>query len=289
MKQQLLDPFNVERAVLGFDVGLNVGVPNIYLATELARAANDWSLDAWLSGTDDRLYGAMMIPTQVPEEAAKEIRRAGRHDRFAAVLISFNGLGRPLGHPVYHPIYEAAEEMGLPVAVHNGVDGHVAAGPMFAGGLPNSRLEYHTLLPQSLVTHVVSLLTHGVFEKYPRLKVLAMEFGVAWLPWLLWGLDRHHELLRRESPFVKRPPSEYFREHIRLSTQPLELSPEPRQLMQLLESVGGVDDLLLFASDYPHWDTDDPRYIARSLPRGWWPKISRANALDFYRWPKADR
>ncbi len=286
MKEQLLDPFNVERAVLVYDVGLNVGVPNVYLATALAQAANDWSIERWLSGLDERLYGGLLIPTQVPEEAAKEIRRAGKHPRMAAVLMVFNGLGRPFGHPVYHPIYEAAAEVGLPVAIHNGGDSQLGSGPTLAAGMPSSRLEFHTLLTQSMITHLVSFLTHGVFEKFPDLRVLLMEFGIAWIPWVLWNLDRHAPLLRNESPWIRRQPSEYIRKHVRVSTQPLEMSPEPEQLMELLESAGGVDDLLLFASDYPHWDTDDPRYIARRLPASWWRKVAHENALDFYRWPE---
>jgi len=204
----------------------------------------------------------------------------------STVLMVFNGLGRPFGHPAYHPIYEAAAEVGLPIAIHNGGDSQLGSGPTLAAGMPSSRLEFHTLLTQSMITHLMSFITHGVFEKFPDLKVLMMEFGIAWLPWVVWNLDRHEALLKRESPWVKRTPSDYIRRHIRVSTQPLEISPEPEQLMELLESVGGVDDLLLFASDYPHWDTDDPRFIARHLPPRWWSKVAYENALAFYRWAK---
>jgi predicted TIM-barrel fold metal-dependent hydrolase len=160
---------------------------------------------------------------------------------------------------------------------------------MVAGGLPNTRFEFHTLAGQSTVHHLVSFITHGVFEKFPKLKVIAIEIGIAWLPWLLWTLDRHYPSLKRESPWVKRLPSEYFREHIRVSTQPMEDTPKREQLIEALEAVGGMEDVLVFASDYPHWDTDDPRYIAKRLPKSWWPKLFYDNAADALRWPTGDR
>jgi hypothetical protein len=126
--------------------------------------------------------------------------------------------------------------------------------------------------------------THGVFERYPELKLLIVEAGVSWLPWLMWNFDAHAKLLRRESPWVKRDPSDYIRDHVRLTTQPLESSPRSDQLIDLFEAVGGVEDILCFATDYPHWDGDDPTYIASRIPKAWWPKVFYQNALRLYGW-----
>ena len=82
---------------------------------------------------------------------------------------------------------------------------------------------------------------------------------------------------------MKRLPSEYFQEHIRLTTQPLELSPKRDQLIELLRTFDG-DRMLLFATDYPHWDTDDVDYIATRLPREWLSRVYYENALQFYGW-----
>jgi uncharacterized protein len=283
MRDQLLDPFNVERAILSYDIGGNAGLWNPYLAAEVVRAANDWSIDHWLSRRDPRLYGAVLIPMQVPDEAAREIRRVGTHPRMAEVLIVANALGRPFGHPIYDPIFRAASELGLPVAIHAGTD-LLGAAHTAAGGVPANRLEFHTLAPQGIVHAVTSLIAHGTFEKFPDLKVLIVEIGVTWVPWLIWGLDAHYEILRAESPWVKQRPSEYFREHIRLTTQPLEISPEPDQLVELLQAFGGMEDILCFATDYPHWDADDPLYIAGKLPSSWHSKVFYENARVLYGW-----
>ena len=68
-----------------------------------------------------------------------------------------------------------------------------------------------------------------------------------------------------------------------ISTQPLERSPEPEQLVELLKLYGG-EDVLCFSTDYPHWDTDEKDYIATRIPAEWQPKIFFENAARFYKW-----
>ncbi len=114
---------------------------------------------------------------------------------------------------------------------------------------------------QASAAVVTSLVLEGVFERWPTLKVVMIEGGFAWAAALAWRLDRQWAKLRREVPQVKRPPSEYMREHVWFTTQPVE-EPEPRQhLAEAIEWIGW--DRILFATDYPHWDFDDP---AHALP-----------------------
>jgi predicted TIM-barrel fold metal-dependent hydrolase len=286
MRDQYLDPLNVHKAVLSFNIGLNGGLANMYLAKELVSAINDWNRDTWLARDDDRLTSVILVPSQDPLDAAREIRRVAGHPKIVEVLLVHNGLGKPFGHPVYHPIYEAAAEVGLPIGIHTGGEIWGGGAHPSAGGTPNSRLEYHTLFPQAMMHHATSLISHGVFEKFPSLRVLLIEAGVSWLPWLLWRMDAMFDGLRQESDWVRRLPSEYFRDHIRLTTQPLEMSPRPRQMVELLETLDGAQDMLCYASDYPHWDADDPLIVANRLPKAWRPKLFYNNAAKFYGWPE---
>ena len=103
----------------------------------------------------------------------------------------------------------------------------------------------------------------GVFERFPKLRTVMIEGGFGWLPSLTWRLDKLFERMRDEVPHLKRRPSEVIREHIWLTTQPME-EPESRADLNLvMEWIGW--DRLLFASDYPHWDFDDP---FRAFPAG---------------------
>jgi uncharacterized protein len=284
--EQHLDPLGVERVVLGFDIGMNGALPNPLLAAEVVRAANDWSIAEWLE-RDPRLYGGLLVAPQVPELAAAEVRRIGSHPKVCQVLFAAHVAGRPFGHPIYNPIYEAAVEVGLPIAFHSAGISAGGLGQPAAGGMPGSRLEYHTLAPQATMHDLASMITFGVFERFPELRLLIVETGVGWVPWLLWKLDRHYDALRRESPWVKRLPSDSFRDHVHLTTQPLDESEEVEQLVDVLESFGGMEHVLCFSSDYPHWDTDTLRSVARRLPRAWWDDVFHGNAARHYGWPVA--
>jgi hypothetical protein len=122
----------------------------------------------------------------------------------------------------------------------------------------------------------------GVFERFPKLKVVIIEGGFAWLPALTWRLDKLFERMRSEVPHLKRRPSEYIREHIWLTTQPMEEPKDPRQLLDVMEWIGW--DRLLFASDYPHWDFDDPfRAFPAALSRERLQQILTGNGKAVYR------
>jgi predicted TIM-barrel fold metal-dependent hydrolase len=289
MRDQLLDGCNVERALLGFNTGRNNALTNPYLAQAVVRAMNDWNLDTWLSVDDDRLWSVVVIPGQLVDEAVAEIHRIGDQPRIVSGLIGWNSFGKPLGHPVYHPIYDALCDHGLTLNIHIGAGEYSTKGgaQMTAGGAPSTYFDFHVLFPQTLMHHLASMLVHGVFEKFPTLKLVCIEGGIAWLPWLVSQLDSNYSVLRRESALLRRLPSEYLRDHVRLTTQPLEASPKPEQLVQVLQSVDHVDELLCFSTDYPHWDADTPSYIARRLPEAWQENVMYGNAYRSFDWDRA--
>jgi hypothetical protein len=90
-----------------------------------------------------------------------------------------------------------------------------------------------------------------------------IEAGFAWIPALGWRLDKHWKTLKSEVPHLKRAPSEYMREHLWVTTQPMEESEQRGHVVDVMKWIG--IDRILFATDYPHWDFDDPRY---ALPPG---------------------
>ena len=104
---------------------------------------------------------------------------------------------------------------------------------------------------------LTSLVFEGVFERFPKLKVVMIEGGFAWAPALCARMDKHWQHMRAETPHLKRPPSEYVREHVWFTTQPMEEPEKPEHLADIVEWLGW--DRLMYSSDYPHWDFDDPR------------------------------
>ena len=283
LREQNLDEYNVYRGLLTHDVGEFGSYPNQYFAADLCHAANDWNIAEWL-GLDDRLYSGIVVSPSLPDEAVSEIRRLADHPRMVYVLFAGNPLQRPLGDPLYHPIYAAANEAGFPVVIHVASPEYPAInGPC---GTKATLIERLSEMGVQAGHYVTSFITHGVFEKFPQLKVLFLEYGVSWLPGVLWSLENDYELLRMESPWVKKAPIEYVHEHIRFSTQPLEMGrPEDgERLIQLLGAVDGIDDILCFSTDYPHFSMDDFVFVSRILPTSWHRKVFCENACDFFGW-----
>jgi uncharacterized protein len=283
LRRQLLDPYGIAYGVANPDEGASFAIlPNGRLAAGLCSAYNDWLLDTWLE-REDRLRGAIVVPAQWPEAAAAEIRRAGASDRFAAVFLP--GAARiPYGNPVYDPIWAAAAELDLPVAVHVHYEGVGISGPLTGAGTPDFYTEFHTLNGASLTGHLVSVLCHGTFERFPGARMLLMEGGLVGYIGALWRLDANWRACRPEIPWCRRRPSEYVWEHVRFSTQPLESPDDEQQLHDVLRALR-PERTLMFSSDYPHWDFDAPDRTLRELPAEWREPIAARNAAEFFRLP----
>lgn len=275
MREQHLDRYNIKHAILTGLIYPTEFKTQPDFATAMARAYNNWLIREWLR-KDERFLGSMHIAAQDPQAAAEEIDRVGSNPRIVQVMlpaISHDTLGRSF----YHPIYEACVRNDLAVGFHHGSTSETAV------GLPPYFIEWHTAVPQAWQSQLISLVVGGVLEKFPTLRVVMIESSWTWLPSLMWRFDRNYRALRREVPWVKRLPSEYIREQVKFTTQPMDAPADPRHLLQLFEMVG-TDEFLMFSSDYPHWDSDSPE---RSLPSSFPPELKQKilydNAAKFYR------
>lgn len=288
MCEQLLDRYSVSVAHLNW--GSKGAVTNGELAAAFCAAENRWCAERWLDDLhDDRLYAAISVAMHDPSAAAAEIHRCAVNSRFASVLLTYHPFGRPIGHPIYRPIYEAAAEVGLPLYIHVNIGEHNGGtGPQITGGThTNYRFDFFVTMHQTIAAHLTSLIVHGVFDDFPTLKVLIAESGLAWLPGYIASLDSAYGVLRRESPSLRRWPSEYLRDHVRLGTQPCEASRlSDGGLIEQLSTVNGVEEMLCFSSDYPHWDNDASSFVEAVFPVEWHGKIFRENALRTLRLPK---
>jgi len=156
--------------------------------------------------------------------------------------------------------------------------------PTTGCGWPSFYIEDHVGPAQSMQANLISLVTEGVFERFPTLRVVSAENGFGWVPSLLWRLDNTYDLLRGETPHLTRRPSEQIRDHVWFCTQPIEEPHQPKDLPWLIDQVGA--DRLIFASDYAHWDWDAPdTAIPARLPEAIRRKIYYENARELYRLP----
>ena len=276
MQEQLLDFYDIEYGVLNFLSPTGQGAQNSDLSVAMAYASNEAHRDRW-TGPDKRLKASIVVPYEDGEASAKEIvRLAGMPDYAQVQLLS--RMSELAGKKRYWPIYEAASELGLPVGIHVfGYSGWASTNSGWASYYIEEMAEHCTSC-QALLT---SLIVEGVFEQFPKLKIVLIEAGFAWLPALGYRLDKLWKTLRSEVPHLKRAPSEYIRDHVYVTTQPMEETAKPEHLLQIMEWIGW--DKILFATDYPHWDFDDPRYtLPPTLSRERRRQILSENARQLY-------
>lgn len=280
MRQEHLDKHNIAHAVLSsIQAGKLAALPNAAEAVALATAFNDYFVDVFLSA-DHRYKLAMVVAAHDPAASAAEIRRIGALPGVVAVFLPL--LNIMMGNRHYYPIYEAAEALGLPILIHpTGTEGGFPTSVAFAGGTPSTYIERHTAFPEIGMSAINSLVFEGVFVRFPKLMLLAAEFGFSWLPHLLWRMDQNWHQFRQEVPWITTPPSQTVLDHVRLTSQPIEEPEKPEYLDQILAMIH-ADRTLLFSTDYPHWDNDFPSYTLTRIAPGLRRRIFFENAAELF-------
>jgi predicted TIM-barrel fold metal-dependent hydrolase len=249
---------------------------NPYYQAALATALNDWIREEFLD-RDERLRASMVLSTVDIDDAVAEVERLGGDSRFVQLLLPIR-VDTPYGNKRFHRLYAAAEERGLALGLHAwGRAGHSPT----TSGYTLSYLEDYVSNQVIVQTHVLSLVSEGVFERMPGLRVSLMECGFAWLPSLLWRFDKDWKGVWREVPWVKEHPSTYVRRHFRATTAPAHMPADrPEAISELLAMVGA--DLLLHASDYPHNHGTSATALYDLLDENALAQVHDANAAALY-------
>lgn len=270
--REALEPFGSRLAILN----CLYGAPVLFsedLAAAFSRAVNDWIAAEWLDA-DPRLRASIVVPQISAERSVDEIERRAGDPRFVAVLLLVSG-EVPLGRRQNWPIYAAAERHGLPVCVHAG---STYRHPVTPVGWPSTYSEDYASQASAFASCLTSLVAEGVFAKFPDLTVAFAESGVSWLPAHLWRLTKFWKGLRSEVPWVGEPPTTIVRERVRLTVQPLDAPDEPALLARLMEHLGS-DEMLLFATDYPHHQFEGVAVLPAGLDAALGRKIMVDNPL----------
>jgi predicted TIM-barrel fold metal-dependent hydrolase len=230
--------------------------PQPEVEVALGRAFNSWMAEVVLP-QESRIKGLVYLPFNDPEASL----RVAREFADAPGVIGFSVTAtrnRPVQDNAYMKLYAFLEEIGKPLAFHAG----------FHWG-DHSILQLNRFISMHAITfvhynliHLTNWVINGLPERFPKLKLIWVESGLAWVPFIMQRLD--HEFLMRpsEAPLLKRMPSEYIAEMF-FTSQPLE-----RTNMALTESTFkaiNANSQLLFSSDWPHWDFDLPSSIT-TLP-----------------------
>jgi hypothetical protein len=273
-----MDVEGIDLAVLYPTLGLFMSqVREADLAVALSRAYDDWIAD-YCRASPARLRGVALLQTLDPEAAAVELERAVSRLGLVAGMVpaSSRGGARTPGDRTLDPIYAEAERLGVPIAIH--ADGSLTA----ANERFSTFIQVHVFshVPEQMAALTATVLG-GVFERFARLKLGFMEAGCGWVPFWLDHMDEEFELRHSEVPFLTAKPSEY----VTSGRAYFGVEPEERLIPTVCQVLG--EGALLYASDYPHWDSSWPESSRSLLDRtditeSQKQRILGANALAFY-------
>ena len=230
--------------------------PQAEVEVALGRAFNRWLIEELLP-REPRIKAMMYLPFNDPDacvDVVEEFADAPGVIGFTVVSTRY----KPVHHNSYMRLYAALQAAGKPLAFHSGF--HWGDELMKQ---VNRFISMHAIsFCYFNMIHMTNWIINGIPERFPNLKVIWVESGLAWVPFLMQRLDSEYMMRSSEAPMLRRRPSEYIRD-MYFTSQPLETS--NLKLTQATMEAINAETQLLFASDWPHWDFDLPRSIT-SLP-----------------------
>ena len=225
------------------------------------QAAFCRAYNTWVAGDicDDarRVLAVGLLPTHHESAAEEELRRA-KDLGLVGAMFPADGI-HLLGHDRFDRVYAAAAELDFPVTVHASGSTNAPGAEVF----PKFIQAHSVAHPFGILRHFTSMMFEGVFDKFPTVKFAFLETGATWVPWWLDRLDE--EFGNRgavDAPLVKNVPSSYVHKggNIFFGCESSE-----RMLPQVLDLIG--EDIVMYASDYPHWDSEYPESLHTVMER----------------------
>ena len=250
----------------------------------LTYAHNAWQAENWLDSKNnwhERWRGSICVAIEDPDGAAREIEKWAEHPYMVQVLIKAEP--KPAwGDPKYDPVWATATKHDITVSCHLG-RGVFDTLPIPPVGFPSYNHDFMVSYSLLAANQVMSLIFDGVFDRYPTLRIVFVEHAFNWILPLMWRMDAIYQA-RKDWVDIKRKPSEYVKDHIKFTTQPLDYPEDKTELLRAFEWME-CEKILLFSSDYPHWTFDDPRWLVKHLPEHARDAVMWRNGIDVYKLP----
>jgi uncharacterized protein len=249
-----MDAMSVDYACLFPTFLLSIGLhPSLEMEVELCFAYNRWLTERALTEGEGRFYSMLCMPFSDPDEALRHVEVFGGRSHVTGFLITAVR-SLPVHHNAYMKVYRAMEERGLALCFHSAVN---IGEPVFKS--LNRFASVHALgFPFYNILHLTNWVTNGLGERFPKLPVIWIEGGLAWVPFLMQRLDHEYMLRSSEYPLLKKRPSDYMRDMF-YASQPMERV--DAGALECTFRMINAETQLLYASDYPHWDFDLPSVV----------------------------
>ena len=234
---------------------------DVALETAMYRAYHRWMKD-YCAPYPERLGGVVLASSRDVAGSVQEMRRAAK-DRWTWCVLVYAPAGSPIDVPALDPIWAAAQELNLSAVLHT----FTVMPPYAPGGLDtweNLWLQRSAAHPWCGMRNMAALIGSGLLDRFPTLRLGCLEAGHGWLPFWMARLDEHMETIRSAlPPDLKHHPSEYVMSGRYF--QSIEMSEGEKVTNMVADIVG--DDVLMYASDYPHGESAFPN--STNIVLGW--------------------
>ena len=245
---RLLDAEGLDAAVLYPTLGIlwEAECTDVELSQAYCRAYNRWIAD-FCRPSRGRLIPIAHLSLGDPEAAAEELKRAVADGCRGAFVVPFTLTRKPHGHPDHDPVFRMAEALDVPIAIHPSFEPPELASRRFEGVRRAFLLQLVTA-GDGCRHAFTTFFDFGVFDRFPRLKVVVLESGAGWIGYWLDRMDGVFDATAtgRRVP-LKEKPSFYFERQCWLSADP-----DERSIADLTRRFGS--ERFFWASDYPHAD-----------------------------------
>jgi len=242
-------------------------------AMAYSAAYNDWVHD-WCSADPHRLRPVAVVPPQDTILAVEELERVAKKG-FKAVMVRPNTcLGQDVDHPNMERFWAAAQDLDMAIGIHEGFSQGSPYMPRLGQERTKNWYQLHAFEhPAEHMMASMLMITSGVMHRYPKLRVGFMESGAGWAGFWLHHLDEHHEKLIRMYPeLAPESATYYFQRQCFLGVEP-----DYAQVPHLIEC--GLEECLVFSSDFPHFDAIWPGSVAAMADRKDMTDVQKRKAL----------
>lgn len=256
-------------------------LPDLDLLGAICSATNAWLAETWLGdhNRDGRYSGTIRVAPGDPAAAVAEIETWAPHPGFVQVGVPMQAL-QPYGKRQFWPVWEAAAAHGLPVAVHADAETGVELAPTPAGYL-HTHFGHAAIAPFMFVNHLTSLMTEGLLDHLPGLRVVFADGGFDLLGPMMWRLDKDYRAMRSDMPWMTRLPSEYLAGQVRFVAHRMD-GPDDPAIADEWRGMVDTEDLLVYGSNYPNWDFLPPGLVAPDAPPATRERVLHGNATRLY-------
>jgi uncharacterized protein len=244
-----LDKEGLDAAIIypSLDLTWETDTDDVEYTQAMCRAYNRWVTD-WSADSGGRLIPVAHLSLSDPAAAAAELERAVKAGHKGGWVVQFTTSRKPHGHNDHHILFAKAQELDVPLGIHVSLEPQWCWPGRYDKEYVRKQTWFLNVTASDAIRHALaSFMAYGVFDKFPRLKLVILEVGAGWVQYWLDRMDAVYDSVMGRGVPLNEKPSFYFRRNVWVSADP-----DERSLPAMVDLCGG--DRFFWASDFPHPD-----------------------------------